>query len=401
VVNDFKGKISKSDFQLKGFFRNIVGFLMEDKQDITIEASLKSSLIDLNEILASDENNSSKTSSYKLNFSDRVNANLSTEVEQIIFRKFDATNVKGLINLRNKKMSLDPLSFSTFNGTVSASGVIDGSDSTKLIITSFSDINKINVTKMFYAFENFGQQSVTDKNIKGTANAKIQFAAVVSPQLQIDMDKLYAAADINIDNGELINVEAMKSLSKFIELKDLENIKFSTLKNQIEVKKQNVIIPKMEIKSTALNVYLSGVHSFKNEINYKIKLSLNELLAKKAKKAKKENEEFGQVADDGLGRTNIFLSMTGTVDNPKIKYDSKSAIQSVKEDLKVEKQNLKSILKEEFGWYKNDSTVNSKSKKPEEENTKFNVNWEGNSKKDESSGNKKIKPPKKKEEEDY
>ena len=42
----------------------------------------------------------------------------------------------------------------------------------------------------------------------------------------------------------------------------------------------------------------------------------------KSKSYKKENDEFGEVADDGLGRTNIFLSMTGTIDNPVIKYDS-------------------------------------------------------------------------------
>jgi len=145
-------------------------------------------------------------------------------------------------------------------------------------------------------------------------------------------------------------------------------------------------------------VYASGTHTFKNEINYKVKLSLSELLAKKAIKAKKQNEEFGQVADDGLGRRNIFLSMTGTVDNPKIKYDSKGAMQNVKEDLKVEKQTLKSILKEEFGLFKKDSTLSGKHKKPGDEDAKFKIEWEESGKKEEK---KTIKPPPKKEEEDF
>ena len=63
----------------------------------------------------------------------------------------------------------------------------------------------------------------------------------------------------------------------------------------------------MEIKSSALNITASGWHTFNNEINYKIKLSMDELLSKKARKKKKENDEFGEVADDKLKNTNIFL----------------------------------------------------------------------------------------------
>ena len=183
---------------------------------------------------------------------------------------------------------------------------------------------------------------------------------------------------------------------EFIELKDLENVRFSTLKNQIEIKNQIITIPKMEVKSTALNITASGTHTFNNEINYKVKLSLNELLAKKAKQAKKQNDEFGEVADDGLGRTNIFLSMTGTVDNPIIKYDSKGAIQNIKQDLKVEKQTLKSILHEEFGLFKKDSTLNNKT--PKTDNSKFIIKWDEDDKKEEK---KELKTPKKPEEEDF
>jgi hypothetical protein len=397
AVNQFSGKISESDFELKGFFRNIVGFLLKEDQDVTIEASLRSDHINLDELLANKEEDRTTKDKYKLKFSEHINANLNTEIKHLHFRKFEAANIKGIVKLKDKKMVLDPIVLSTMNGTISTSGLVDGSDSTNILVTCFSDVNKINISKMFYEFENFGQANITDKNIKGAASAKIQFVCVLSPELQMEMDKLYVGVDMSIDNGELNNVESMKSLSRFISLKELENIRFATLSNQIEIKKQVISIPRMEIKSTALNVTVAGTHTFDNEINYKIKLSLNELLSKKAKAAKKENDEFGEVADDGLGRTNIFISMTGNISAPVIKYDSKSAIQNVKQDLKVEKQNLKSILKEEFGLFKKDSTLKKNDVKKEDQ-TKFKINWEEADKKEVK---KEIKPPKKEEEEDF
>lgn len=401
VVNDFKGKVSGSDFDLKGFFRNVIGFVMNENDDIMVEATLHSSNLNLNELLANKEDAGRADSKYKLKFSEHINVNLNTDIDHLQFRKFDATNIHGSVKLKDKRMVLDPIALSTMNGTITTSGLIDGSDSTKLLVTCFSDVDKINISKMFEEFENFGQTAITEKNIKGVATAKIQFASVLSPELKMDLDKLYAGVDMTIENGELINVESMKSLSRFIELKELENVKFATLKNQIEIKNQVITIPKMEVKSNAINITASGTHKFNNDINYRVKLSLNELLSKKAKQAKKENDEFGEVEDDGLGRTNIFLLMTGNIDNPVIKYDSKSALQNVKQDLKVEKQNLKSILRDEFGLFKKDSTLNKKESVKKEDQTKFKINWEEADKPTNANDDKKqLKAPKKKEEDD-
>jgi hypothetical protein len=395
IVNDLSGTASSSDFNLKGSFKNLMGFILKEKEDITVDAKLHSNYINLNEILANKDENASSDSKYKLKFSEYIDVILNSEIERLEFRKFNASNIRGVIKLQDKKMVVDPITFSTMSGNITTSGLVDGSDSTQLLVTCFSEASKINITQLFQQFENFGATAITDKNIKGVAGFKVQFASVLSPELDMDMDKLYAGIDMTIENGELNNVEAMKSMSRFIELKELENIRFATLKNQIEVKHQQLTIPKMEIKSNALTIMLSGTHSFENVINYKIKLSLNELLSKKAKQAKKQNEEFGEVADDGLGRTNIFLSMTGTVDEPVIKYDSKSAIQNVKQDLKVEKQTLKGILKDEFGLFKKDSTLNNKTPK---DDTKFNIKWNEDEKKD---APKELKKPKKKEEDDF
>lgn len=395
IVNDLSGTASSSDFNLKGSFKNLMGFILKEKEDITVDAKLHSNYINLNEILANKDENASSDSKYKLKFSEYIDVNLNSEIERLEFRKFNASNIRGVIKLQDKKMVVDPITFSTMSGNITTSGLVDGSDSTQLLVTCFSEASKINITQLFQQFENFGATAITDKNIKGVAGFKVQFASVLSPELDMDMDKLYAGIDMTIENGELNNVEAMKSMSRFIELKELENIRFATLKNQVEVKHQQVTIPKMEIKSSALTIMLSGTHSFENMINYKIKLSLNELLSKKAKQAKKQNEEFGEVADDGLGRTNIFLSMTGSVDEPVIKYDSKSAIQNVKQDLKVEKQTLKGILKDEFGLFKKDSTLNNKTPK---DDTKFNIKWNEDEKPVEK---KELKKPKKKEEDDF
>jgi hypothetical protein len=172
---------------------------------------------------------------------------------------------------------------------------------------------------------------------------------------------MYASADIKIEDGELLNYAPMKGLSRFLKVSDLDDVKFATLHNHIEVKDRVVHIPAMEIKSSALNIIASGEHTFDNVIDYHIRLLLSQILSQKAKKAKKENEEFGVVEDDGLGRTNLYVNVTGTVDNPVYTYDAKGVKAKLAVDFLKEKKNLKNILNDEFGWFKKDtSVINSK-----------------------------------------
>ena len=146
------------------------------------------------------------------------------------------------------------------------------------------------------------------------------------------------------------------------------------MKNQIEIKDQKIFIPKMYIHSSALDLTLSGTHTFNNYIDYHVQVLMSDILFQKARKAKKENSEFGIVEDDKSGKTSLFLSMTGTVDNPVFKYDRQGAKQNFKENIAEEKQTLKQILKDEFGWLKKDTSIRKKQKPKDDE--KFIIKWD-------------------------
>ena len=300
---------------------------------------------------------------YKLSFTDKIDMKMSINISKLQFHKFMATYITGSIRLKNKQLLANPLSFNSMDGNVSGLVMVDGSQSDKLLISCDAKIKKVNVNKLFYEFGNFGQKSMRDENLRGNITADVQFAGVWSSNLKPDIAKMYASADIKIEDGELLNYAPMKGLSKFLKLSDLDDVKFATLNNHIEVKDRVVHIPAMEIKSSALNIIASGEHTFDNVIDYHIRLLLSQILSQKAKKAKKENEEFGVVEDDGLGRTNLYINVSGTVDNPVYTYDAKGVKAKLAVDFIKEKKNLKNILNEEFGWFKKDTSVTNNKEK--------------------------------------
>jgi hypothetical protein len=383
VVDSLQGNISGSDFVLKGFLKNILPYVFLDSEDLGIEAKLKCNKLDLNDLLVDDDKTTRRDTVYELKFSEHIHLNLNTEIRQLHFRHFSAMDLRGQIILEDKRMIIDPVSFTAMDGKVTGAGLIDGSKGNKIIISCNASLHKVSINKLFTELENFGQSTFTDKNIKGFLTADIQYSSEWSTRLQANMDKVYATANIKIERGEILNFEPLKDFSKFINVNDLADIKFATLENQIEIKDQTIFIPKMDLKNNALNLTCSGKHKFNNEIDYHIQLLMRELLAKKAANAKKENEEFGETESDGSSRS-LFISMTGTVDKPIIKYDKRGMFQKIKEDIKKEKENLKSILREEFGWFKKDSTQTKMPKKEEKKkDDKFIIKWNEDGKKDE------------------
>jgi AsmA-like C-terminal region len=214
-----------------------------------------------------------------------------------------------------------------------------------LLIAYEATVTKLNIQKLFFEMGNFGQTVLTDKNLRGNVTSTIQFASVWSKTLNVNIDKIFATADVVIENGELISFEPMLKLSRFVKGTDLRNIKFSTLKNNIAIGNRKINVPLMEISSSALNITASGIHTFDNIVDYKIKMRMSELLGKKVKNL---NTEFGTIEEDGMGSWHLYLSMKGPLDNPKFSYDRKSVEQNITKTIKTEKDNFLKILKEEF-----------------------------------------------------
>ncbi|MEX0595019.1 MAG: AsmA-like C-terminal region-containing protein, partial [Candidatus Paceibacterota bacterium] len=305
---------------------------------------------------------------------DSIYLKLHCNVDSLVYGKFIASGLETWFSYKPGLLSVSSVNMQAMSGRVSAGGAIIADNQGKMLLHTSGDLYKIDIYKLFDTFNNFGQDFIVAENIKGSASGSLNFSAQISPELKLLTKTLTAESDFVIENGELINFEPVTELSSFVALSELKHIRFSTLKNSILIKDEKVYIPQMDINSSAFNITVSGTHGFENYFEYKLRLSLNEILAGKAKKAKKENEEFGIVEDNGPGKTNLYLSITGTPDDFKIRYDKKEAVNKIKSDLQVEKKLLKTILNEELGLFKGDSLkfINTESNP---QNGQFIMDW--------------------------
>lgn len=376
----------RSDFTLKGTLGNLLSWIFVKNETLSVTGSLISQRFDWDELSGAQHGS---TDEYQFRLPGDISiSNLQLHSKNFTFGKFSATNITGVAQLRNKVLSVADIAMLTCQGKVTGQANINAQAAKYSLLQAKAHLEKVNVKMLFTQFGNFGQDDLRDENLEGLVTAEVIYASSMKNNLDIDLNSIKTHAELTIENGRLVNYSPMQSLSKFLKVEDLTDIRFATLHNQIDIANEEIFIPAMEIKSSALNLQLLGTHTFNNELDYHFTIALADLIASKFKKRNKgyDNQaEFGPVEDDGRGRTKVYVSLTGTVDNPIVKYDKKAMREKLSNDLKAQKVELKQVLKQEFKWMKGDTLktpAQSKDKNiiKKQEQGKFVIEWDDDKK---------------------
>lgn len=382
-------KSGRSDFLLRGTLGNLLSWIFVKNETLSVTGSLNAQRFDWDE-LSGAQHGSTSTSEYQFRLPADISINnLKVHSNNFTFGKFSAANLTGVAQMRNKVLSVADIAMLTCQGSVTGQVNINAQASGYSLLQAKARLEKVNVKMLFTQFGNFGQDDLKDENLEGLVTSDVIYASSMRNNLDIDINSIKAHAEVRIENGRLVNYKPMQSLSTFLKVEDLTDIRFATLQNQIDIANGVICIPSMEIKSSALNLHLLGTHTFDNEIDYHFTIALADLVASKFKTRNKRYDnqaEFGPVEDDGRGRTKVFVALTGTVDDPIVKYDKKAMREKLSRDMKAQKVELKQVLKQEFKWMKGgdslkkpaqyrDKDINNK-----QEQGKFVIEWDDDKK---------------------
>lgn len=360
---------------LTGKLGNAIPYLLTGDKPLLVDADVSAEEFILDRTLSNRDRTDSLSNHTGIDFPENIQMNLRLNIKEYYHKQFHAQNLSGILSYQPGIFALQSLGFNTMEGHVSGGGMMAKTPDGTYPVRIQSNINGLDINKLFTAFNNFGQEYIVDENLKGSASGDIDFSATWDKDLKVNKKSIVAESHVIITHGELISFEPMLGLSKFIEVEELQHIQFSELENEILIKDEQITIPQMDIQSSALDITLSGVHDFENNISYKTKVLLSELLFRKAKNRKRENEQFGVIEDDGLGRTSLYLTITGKPGDIRINYDRQGVRQVISESIQEERKVLRQIFQEEFGWFKKDSAGISEGS-AQQKITRFLIQWD-------------------------
>ena len=339
VIKQCDLNYEKTKASLVGYIRNS-DQMFSSKSATEISGRLDIDHLNVNELMSSDT--SSAEAVIKELFP--YHLLLETHIRNLKFNDFIAESLDGTLKSNRKQLQIPNAKLVALGGSADAN-LRFSTLGDYYVLAINSKVQKMNITRLFKEFNNFEQTEITSKHLSGSMSGSLQTTVMFDKDFEPALDKLYAKADIEIVDGQLKGYEPLKELSSFVEVSELENVKFSSLKNTIEIFDQTIFIPKMHIGNSAMSLDIEGTHNFENFMDYHLELSLIELMAQKSNWFAKKQEK--RLEDNEHGGLTAYIHMRGTPDDLKITYDKVGMKKVLSEELQQEKKDFLKIIRGE------------------------------------------------------
>jgi hypothetical protein len=305
-------------------------------------------------------------------FPSDVTAEVKLTADSIFFMGFRAADFSSRLDYRPFVFNFVDIKSTGLEGTLAGEFMLSKQKDGDYISRALLKAGGIDINQAFRAFNNFGQTFIVSENLHGRLNGNVTLLAPLDSSYRIITPALVAETHVVITGGRLVDFGPVSSLSSYLDLDELKDISFSKMENDLFIKNSVVSIPKMLINSSAINFTLYGTHNFDGDYSYHVRLLLSEVLSRKARDHNRGVSAFGQVQVDGSGKATIPLKIVSSGGETDVGYDFGQAQDNIKTDIALEKQELKGILNEEYGWYRSDTMKT----RPAETKPRFTITWE-------------------------
>jgi len=266
-------KSGKSIVNMEGSIKNFLNLYYTAPEKIMLSWKIDSPQLHLGEFMgflgARQRNKKVAAKSRKGNMTEEINdlfeksnVDIKLRVDKLYYNRFFATDAKADVMLTDSGITVKDAGLRHAGGTLSINGAL----AQKGRVNNYrvdAVISNVDVKKFFYAFHNFGMETLSSKNLEGYFSSKANITGSMTDAGAMVPKSMFGSVNFALRKGRLLNFEPLKNVGKFaFPYRNVENIEFYNLNGIFDVKGEKVNIYPMKINSSVLNMDVEGVYSF-------------------------------------------------------------------------------------------------------------------------------------------
>ena len=218
---------------------------------------------------------------------------------------------------------IDTMRMKAAGGRMELAGYFNGSDKDKIYFSPNMKLKGIDLDKLLFKFENFGQDHLVSENVHGkittTITGKIHMHADMVPIL----DDSEVHMDVMILDGSLVDYAPIVDLKEYFVDKNVNKVRFDTLQNHIDFKDGIISIPNMTINSSLGYMVISGTQDVDYNMEYYIRIPLKliagtgfkKLFGKDREEVDPEQEDEIEYADNNRRQSFVNVKIIGDAED--------------------------------------------------------------------------------------
>lgn len=174
--------------------------------------------------------------------------------QNLVARDFDAE-----IRFAPRQWQISRVSFNVAGGNISLLGKINPGNNNNHLAAISAKVYGVDVKKLMYSFDNFGQDAITHHHLSGTATMDVKLNTGINSQGKIMPSSLFGTVNFSIKNGGLKDYPPLANIKTFLlKNRDLTDVRFAELKDRLDIKGTDIYINRMEIASNVIRLFIEG-----------------------------------------------------------------------------------------------------------------------------------------------
>ncbi len=221
---------------------------------------------------------------------------LQIDAAELRYQHFSGVRAKAELLFQAGEVQLKKMELAQDDGSLTLTGTFrrqPGGGGNPL--TFKSHLEQVDIPKLFTAFNNFGQDGLTARNLKGKLTADVAMTGQLTDKARMVKNSMKGTVSFSIKGGQLIDFEPMEKIHEMVlKKRDLSEIRFGELNNQLDLDTTTLHIHRMEIQSTAFTLFVEGIYDFRTGPDLSVKAPLSNLKDRNAAMAPESKGNDGK-----------------------------------------------------------------------------------------------------------
>lgn len=339
TLEGFNAVTGQSDIEGTGTLKNLMGFLLSDKnlQGNFIVNSNKFVLSDfmLKDIVENTEALKSDQKPFKIPAF--LDANINAKANIVIYDNLRLKDFKGDLRVKDEIATFNNVTSSLFDGKIALNGNVNTAKNIPLFNMALG-IDGFDISESFNNLNLLQNLAPIAKVLQGKLNTTINLSGNLTNNYTPELSSISGNAIAEVLTTNLIStnssvLDALKGQLNFIEFDELD---LKNLKTTLIFANGQVTVKPFTIKYKDIDITIDGSHGFDKTMNY------NAVFNVPAKYLGSDiNRLIGKINDLQVNKISIPVTakITGNLKNPIVKTDLSSGIANLtKQLIEIEKQ---------------------------------------------------------------
>ncbi|HSG66646.1 MAG TPA: AsmA-like C-terminal region-containing protein, partial [Gammaproteobacteria bacterium] len=312
-----RGTIGSSDVRMTGSVDNLLGFAIGEGE-LSGRASLDSDRFDLDEWRSDD-------SLAVILVPPRIDFVLRTAIAQLHHARLDMTNARGVVRVRDQRLTIDSLRLNAVGGEFRLAGWYETIDPAKPAFDIDVGITNASVAESFEALTTVQLLAPVARYAEGRFSTSLQLNGALGGNMMPDLTALTGRGTLETTQVALQEFPPMNRLADALDSGLLRNPALRAIRTAIVIDDGRLHVRPFDVGIGASTLTVGGSNGLDRSLDYDLVLALPQsALESGAREVVGNLFSRAGVAGavlDTVSVVRVAVKLTGTIDDPSISLD--------------------------------------------------------------------------------